>query len=140
MSASVVWSLFAGSAVTAGPLAVLLACRPAVGSHDFVQGGKRGGLQTRATKSEKDEFPRERHRLGEQGYDRQRADVHRLHQPRMSRAVQGSESHPVVGTAVLAGGTSHQPALAEEAAVVVGWPGANPTSLVMTQSATAGPD
>jgi hypothetical protein len=58
----------------------------------------------------------------------------------MSRAVQGSGSHPVVGTAVLAGGTSHQPALAEAAAVVVGWRGANPMLLVMTQSVEAGLD
>lgn len=102
----------------AHPLAVsLFAGRPAVGSHDFVQEGKRGRLQTRVTKREKDEFPRERHRLGEQGYDRQPADVHRLRQPRMSKVVQGNESHPDVGTAVLAERTSHRPALAEAAAM-----------------------
>lgn len=128
-------SLLAGSEATALRLsAVSLAGRSGVGSHNFVQGGKRGRLQTRATKREKDEFPRERNRLGEQGYDRQRADVHRLRRPRMSRAGQGSGSHPDVGTAVLAGGMRRRLALA-----AAGLLGANPRSLEEMHSAAAGP-
>lgn len=136
-------SLFSGSVVSARPSVVTVAGRPGVGSHDLAQWGKRGRLQTTASKSEKDELACERRRLGEQGYDRQRADVHRLRQPRMSRAAQGNESHPDVGTAVLAAGMSHPTLSFGKALALVsaaaGWQGGDPRSREGTRSAAAGP-
>lgn len=136
--------LFAGKEArqlvpTSPSVVAAVAGRPGGGSHDFVPGGKRGRLQTTATKTEKDELARERHRLGEQGYDRQRADVHRLRQPRMSRAAQGNESHPDVGTAVLAEGTSHPVSGVERAPSQVDWRGAIPRWLEGTRNAVVGP-